>query len=90
MKNIHRKTAVGSLFLLLLHLTITPATQGITIQEEEELSKQLLQVIENRLELINDPFVLGYVNKIGNAILASMPYFLLSLSEVVTSAALPS
>jgi predicted Zn-dependent protease len=61
------------MILILFDLVFSPMAFGITIQEEEELSKELLKVIEKQFDLIKDPFVVGYVNKIGQNILASMP-----------------
>ncbi len=66
-------TVVATLSLFFLHLIFVPTPFGITIQEEEELSKELLQVIEEKLQLIKDPLVVAYVNRIGNSILAKMP-----------------
>ncbi len=66
-------TAAVTIALFLLHLIFLPAAFGITIQEEEELSKELLQVIKKKLHLIKDPLVVGYVNRIGKNILATMP-----------------
>ena len=73
MHKYYQLTAAVTLFQFLLHLICLPAALGITIQEEEELSKELLQVIEKKLQLIKDPLVVDYVNKIGNSILANMP-----------------
>ncbi len=73
MRTFRQPTAVFCLILLLLHTLLSPTVFCITIQEEEELSKELLQVIEKKLTLIKDPLVVGYINKIGNSILANMP-----------------
>jgi predicted Zn-dependent protease len=73
MNNYRKATAAVTLSLFLLHLIFLPAALGITIQEEEELSKELLQVINKKLHLIKDPLVVGYVNNIGKSILAKMP-----------------
>ena len=59
--------------LLLVHLAVSPTADSITIQEEEELSREFLRVVEKQFELIKDPFVVGYVNKIGRIILSSLP-----------------
>ncbi len=58
---------------LLAHLTVMPAAYSITIQEEEELSREFLRVVRKQFDLIQDPFVIGYVNKIGSNILSNMP-----------------
>ena len=55
--------------LMLVHLTVSPAAYSITIQEEEELSREFLRVVRKQFDLIQDPFVVGYVNKIGRNIL---------------------
>ncbi len=59
--------------LMLVHLTVSPAAYSITIQEEEELSREFLRVVRKQFDLIQDPFVVGYVNKIGRNILSNMP-----------------
>jgi predicted Zn-dependent protease len=64
---------LASVVFLLVHLTMTPVVHSITIQEEETLSKEFLRVIEKQFHLIKDPFVVGYVNKIGRNILAVLP-----------------
>jgi len=72
--NYYRKTiTVGTLSLFLFYVFFLPTAFGITIQEEEELSKELLQFFERKLQLIKDPLVVGYVNKIGSNILENMP-----------------
>lgn len=58
---------------LFVHLTMLPAAYSITIQEEEELSREFLRAVKKHFNLIRDPFVVGYVNKIGGNILSSMP-----------------
>lgn len=59
--------------LFLVHLAVSPAAYSITIQQEEELSREVMRAVTRQLDLIRDPFVVGYVNKIGRNILSSMP-----------------
>jgi predicted Zn-dependent protease len=73
MKKYSKIIARLTIVLILFHLTVSPAGYSITIQEEEELSKEFLRVLEKQLDLIKDPFVVGYVNKIGNNILSNLP-----------------
>ncbi len=68
-KTIARLTIV----FLLVHLAVSPAAYSITIQEEEELSREFLRIVKKQFDLIQDPFVVGYVNKIGGNILSNMP-----------------
>ena len=48
-------------------------TAALTIKEEKELSKEFLKVIASRYQLITDPCIVDYVNRIGHKILAHMP-----------------
>ncbi len=73
MKNCCKTIARLTIVFLLVHLTVSPAVYSITIQQEEELSKEFLRVIKKQFNLIKDPFVVGYVNKVGRNILSSMP-----------------
>ena len=43
---------------------------SITIGEEEKLSREILNQIYRHYELIEDPVVVDYVNKVGNRIVA--------------------
>ena len=72
MKKYGKIIASLTLVLLLVHLAGSPTADAITIQEEEELSREFLRVIEKQFEFIKDPFVVGYVNKIGRIILSSL------------------
>ncbi len=73
MKNCCKTIARLTIVFLLVHLTVSPAVYSITIQQEEELSKEFLRVVKKQFNLIKDPFVVGYVNKVGRNILSSMP-----------------
>ena len=48
-------------------------SSGITIKEEEELSRQFLGAILANFPIIDDPIVVRYINRIGKEILASFP-----------------
>ena len=49
------------------------STAGITIKEEEELSREFQKLVLEHYQLIKDPVIVNYVNKIGQKILAVMP-----------------
>jgi predicted Zn-dependent protease len=71
---IRRQTIMLCSVVFLLVQSLMPANvMGITIKEEEELSREFLKVIEKRYELIRDPLITGYVNTVGKNILATMP-----------------
>ena len=46
---------------------------AITIKEEQDLSKEFLKVIFSRFEMVDDPIILDYVNKVGQRILSVVP-----------------
>jgi predicted Zn-dependent protease len=46
---------------------------AITVQEEEELSREYLKIIFKHFEVIDDPIIVDYVNSIGNKIVATLP-----------------
>jgi len=46
---------------------------SLTVKEEEELSREVLQVIFKQFEIVDDPVVVAYVDKIGKRILATLP-----------------
>jgi len=72
--NKYRKfITAGTLSVFLFYVFLLPTALSITIQEEEELSKELLQFLEKKLELIKDPLVINYVNTIGKRILTKLP-----------------
>ena len=73
MKNCCKTIARLTIVFLLVHLTVLPVVYSITIQQEEELSKEFLRVVKKQFDIIKDPFVVGYVNKVGRNILSSMP-----------------
>jgi len=73
MKKYGKIVARLTFLFFLVHLTVLPAAYSITIQEEEELSREFLRVVKSRFDLIKDPVVVGYVNKIGRNILSNMP-----------------
>jgi predicted Zn-dependent protease len=52
---------------------VPPVVRGITIKEEEDLSRQMLAAILKYYDVIDDPVVVDYVNDIGNRILATLP-----------------
>jgi beta-barrel assembly-enhancing protease len=62
------------LVLLIVLVTIFPEiARAITIQEEEELSREFMAAVYEHYELIYDSIITDYVTQIGNKILAVMP-----------------
>lgn len=68
--NIHKKFRVCVFVALLLFPDIASA---MTIQEEEELSREFMAAVNEHYEVIHDSIITDYVTRIGNKILAVMP-----------------
>ena len=45
---------------------------ALTVSEEEKLARSFLKYIRQRYEIIEDPLIAGYVNSVGNRIVASL------------------
>ena len=71
--NIKRITAITLGCMLTLGVIFPNLTQGITVKEEEEMSRQILQVIEANFKLVNDPVIVDYVDRIGRKLLTKFP-----------------
>ncbi len=72
------KSNIKSYFLIFLTLTATglilpDSTFGITVKEEEEISRQLMKMVNMRFEIIDDPLIAGYINRIGKKIVSVLP-----------------
>jgi len=63
--------SVGS--LLIFGIIGLDSAWGITIKEEEELSRQFMKVVLSRYELIQDPVVINYMRRIGRRIVSNLP-----------------
>ena len=60
-------------FLFSAGLVVVPTASSITIQEERELSKEFMAVVNAQFPLITDPIIVDYVNRLGKRILAVFP-----------------
>jgi predicted Zn-dependent protease len=73
MKPIKKFIVCGLMVLITLGSLISPAVFSITVKEEEEMSSQMMAMIYKHLDVIDDPVIVPYVNKIGQRILATLP-----------------
>ena len=64
---------IGLLVLGVLSLITPRSAESITIKEEEELSREFQRLVMKNYQLIRDPIIVNYVNKIGQKLLAVMP-----------------
>jgi predicted Zn-dependent protease len=69
-----QRLTTGALALLLAAALMLPLPgRAITLGEEEELSAEMLRIILRKLPVVDDPYINGYVNRVGKRILAVMP-----------------
>ena len=73
MKLIPKNIIIGVIVVFTLICFIATAVFSITVKEEEDMSRQMMAMIYKHFDIIDDPVVVMYVNKIGQRILASLP-----------------
>jgi beta-barrel assembly-enhancing protease len=66
-------TAVLTVIFVLNGLLLNKPTMAITIAEEEELSREFMKVLFNRFKLVKDPYIVNYVNSVGQSIVNGLP-----------------
>ena len=73
MRSTKKFIIIGLMVLITLGSLISPAVFSITIKEEEEMSRKMMAMIYQHFDVIDDPVIVPYVNKIGQRVLASLP-----------------
>ncbi len=70
-----KKASAVFLAALFVLTAVLPAgtARAITVGEEEVLSREFMAMVRQQLDLIEDPMVVDYVNRVGRRILASIP-----------------
>ncbi|MFW6240737.1 MAG: M48 family metalloprotease [Thermodesulfobacteriota bacterium] len=68
-----RAVALAMGLLFGLQLALPPAAPAITLREEEELGREFMKAVRGHFRIIHDPFIEGYVNEVGQKVLATMP-----------------
>jgi beta-barrel assembly-enhancing protease len=64
---------VYTALILVLGLAWCAPVQAISIKDEEQLAREFMKVVAARFDLIEDPMIVGYVNRVGRNILAQVP-----------------
>ena len=73
LKLFQKITAIFIFVAAAMGIIFPSAVMGITIKEEEKLSRQMMTAIYKYYDIIDDPVIVNYVNDIGNRILATLP-----------------
>ncbi len=96
MKYIKKTAAMALLGLIVAAIFCPPQALSITVAEEEEMSRKMMNIIYQQFDLIDDPEIVGYVNKVGRRILATLPpqpfeyHFYVIRQEVYNAFATPA
>jgi predicted Zn-dependent protease len=73
MRSIKKIVVIGLMVFITLGSLISPTVFSITIKEEEEMSRKMMAMIYQHLDVIDDPVIVPYVNEIGRRVLAALP-----------------
>lgn len=75
MRSISRPGPLRRLLAIALaaSLFFPPPASGITFGEEEELSQEILRYILRRMTVVDDPYIISYVDEVGRRLLAVLP-----------------
>lgn len=61
------------LCIFLMGTLSTPEARGITVQEEVELGQELMENIDQYYHIVKDPYIVNYINNLGQEILKQFP-----------------
>lgn len=73
MRSIEKFLAICLCLAVLTNGFFPPGAAGITIKEEEELSREFMKVVLTHFPLIEDSIIVDYVNRIGKKIVSRLP-----------------
>lgn len=60
-------------FILMCSMIFPKVASAITLKQEEELSREFMKLIEAQYQIIKDPAIVNYVNKVGQKLVATLP-----------------
>jgi predicted Zn-dependent protease len=96
MKFFKKMTLLWAALIIMGGTLSSQSAFGITLQEEEELSREFLKVVLAHFEIIDDPLIANYVNEVGNKILSVLPpqpfsyHFYVIKEDVYNAFAIPA
>ncbi len=68
-----KSVALFTILSITLTLLFPITSPAITIAEEEKLAQEFMKEIKKRFNLIKDPYIIKYVNHVGEKILSTLP-----------------
>jgi len=60
-------------FILIAGMPFSKKAYPITVKQEEEMSHEFMKVVLKHIRLIDDHFIVNYVNRIGKKVISIMP-----------------
>ncbi len=73
MKSINQIICIFTTLILLFTQGFLSPVLGMTLKQEKKLGKEFIKIARKHYQIITDPAIVNYVNKIGNKILAVAP-----------------
>ena len=73
MKFFQKCVACLALVTLITGFWGSPLAFGLTVKEEEDLSRQVMSAVLKYYQFVDDPVVVEYINSIGNELVAFLP-----------------
>jgi predicted Zn-dependent protease len=72
MKIVRKFALRCTVFILICSIVFPTVASGITLQQEEELSREFMKMIKAHYEIIKDPAIVNYVNYVGQKLVATL------------------
>jgi len=73
MKIVKQCILLCAVIIIACGLILPKDVSGITIQQEEDLSREFMKLILAHYEFIKDPVIVNYVNDVGQRIVSALP-----------------
>lgn len=73
MNRIKKIFSLCTLFIFLSGMFFPDRVFSITIKQEKDLSREFMKAVSQNCEFVKDPFIVDYVNKVGQKIVSALP-----------------
>ena len=73
MRVIRKAFLLYFVLIFIVNILVPKGALCITIQEEEEMSREVMKIIIKHYEVINDPLIVNYINQMGQKMVSALP-----------------
>ena len=73
MRVIRKAFLLCFILIFIVNILVPKGALCITIQEEEEMSREVMKIIIKHYEVINDPLIVNYINQMGQKMVSALP-----------------